>query len=90
MDSGQLKGNVGTPDEPLFTYEEAVRQRTPGRDLLLWVGPDIVLAEEDEFLKKRSEGDLKKIRKKANEEQLPRLPPGVLPGGWDALGRGPF
>ncbi len=26
MDTGQLKGNVGTPDDPLFTYEEAVHQ----------------------------------------------------------------
>ncbi len=87
MDTGQLKGNVGTPDEPLLTYEEAPCQRTPGREPLLWVGPDIVPAEEDEFPKKRSERDLKRIRKQANEEQLPQLPPCVLPGEWDALGR---
>ncbi len=24
METGQLRGNVGTPDDPLFTYEEAV------------------------------------------------------------------
>ncbi len=87
MDTGQLKGNVGTPDNPLLTYEEAVRQRGPDRDLLLWVGPDIIPAKEDEFPKKRSEGDLKRIRRQADEGQLPQLPTGVLPGGWDALGR---
>ncbi len=87
MDTGQLKENVGTPDDPLFTYEEAVRQRGTDRNLLLWVGPDIVPAEEDEFPKKKSEGDLKRIRKQADEGQLPQLPTGVLPGGWNALGR---
>ena len=87
MDTGQLKGNVGTPDDPLFTYEEAVHQRGTDRDLLLRVGPDIISAEEDEFPKKRSEGDLKRIRQQADEVQLPKLPTGVLPGGWDALGR---
>ncbi len=30
-EKGQLRGNVGTPDEPLFTYEEAVRQRVPNK-----------------------------------------------------------
>ncbi len=87
MDTGQLRGSVGTPDNPLLTYEEAVRQRGTDRDLVLWVGQDIMPAGEDEFPKKRSETDLKRIRKQVDEEQLPRLPPDVLPGGWDALGR---
>ena len=87
MDTGQLRGSVRTPDNPLLTYEEAVHQRGTARDLLLWVGPDIVPTEEDEFPKKRSEGDLKRIRKQADKGQLPQLPTGVLPGGWDALGR---
>ena len=87
MDTGQLKGSVGTPDDPLLTYEEAMRQLDMDRDLSLWVGPDIVPAGEDEFPKKRSEGDLKRMRKQFDEKQLPQLPPGVLPGGWDALGR---
>ncbi len=38
MDTGQLKGSVGTPDNSLLTYEEAMRQRDTDRDLLLWVG----------------------------------------------------
>ncbi len=87
MDTIQLKGHVGTPDDPLFTYEEAVRQRGTDQGLLLRVGQDIIPAEEDEFPKKKSEGDLKKLRKQAVEAQLPELPTGVLPGGWDALGR---
>ena len=86
INTGQLRGSVGTPDNPLLTYEEAVRQRGTDRDLLLWAGPDIVPAREDEFPKGRSKGDLKRIWKQADEGQLPKLPPGVLPGGWDALG----
>ena len=87
METGQLRGNIGTPDDPLFTYEEAVHQRGTDQGLLLRVGQDIIPAEVDEFLKKKSEGDLKKLRKQAIEAQLPKLPTGVLPGGWDALGR---
>ena len=81
MDTGQLKGNVGTPDNPLFTYEETVHQRGTDQGLLLRVGQDIIPAEEDEFPKKRSDGDLKKLRKQAMEAQLPKLLMGVLPGG---------
>ena len=87
MGTGQLKGNVRTPGEPLFTYEEAVRQRGTGRDLLLCVGSDVILAGEDEFPQNKSAKDLKKLRKQAVWTQLPKLPPGVLPGGWDAFGR---
>ena len=87
METGQLKGNVGTPDDHLFTYEEAVHQRGTDQGLFLRVGQDIIPAKEDEFPKKKSEGDLKKLRKQAVVAQLPELPTGVLPGGWDALGR---
>ena len=87
IDTGQLRGSVGTLDKPLLTYEEAVRQRGTDRDLVLWVGPDIIPAGEDEFPKKRSEVDLKRIRKQVDEGQLPQLPPDVLPEGCDALGR---
>ncbi len=52
VETGQLRGNVGTPDDPLFTYEEAVRQRGTGQDLLLYVGPDIIPTGDDEFPKK--------------------------------------
>ncbi len=87
MEAGQLRGNAGTPDDPLFTYEEAVHQRGTEQGLLLCVGHDIVPAEEDDFPKKKSEGTLKELRKQAIEAQLPKLPKGVLPGGWDAFGR---
>ncbi len=71
VDTGQLKGNVGTPDDPLFTYEEAVRQRGTDQCLLLRVGQDIIPAEEDEFPRKRFEGDLKKFRKQAMGHRYP-------------------
>ncbi len=87
METGQFKGNVGTPDNPLLTYEEAAHQRGANQDLLLRVGRDIIPAEEDEFPKKKSKGDLKKLRKQAVKAQLPELPLGMLPGGWDAFGR---
>ncbi len=60
MDTRRLRGNVGTPEDPLFTYEEAVHQRGTEQGLLLRVGQNIIPAEEDEFLKKKSEGDLKR------------------------------
>ncbi len=47
INTGQLRGSVGTPDKPLLTYEEAVRQRGTDRDLVLWVGPDIIPAGEE-------------------------------------------
>ena len=87
MDTGQLRGSIGTPDNPRLTFEEAIRQHGTDRDPVLWVGQDIISTGEDEFLKKRSETDLRRIRNQVDEEQLPRLPPDVLPGGWDALGR---
>ncbi len=86
METGQLRGNVGTPGDPLFTYEEAVHRRGMEQDLLLCVGPDIIPSEGEEFPKKKSERTLKKLRKQAIEAQLPELPTGVLPGGWDAFG----
>ncbi len=87
MNTGQLRGSVGTPDKPLLTYEEAVHQRGTDRDLVLWVCPDIIPAREEEFPKNRTEMDLKRIRNQVDKGQLPQLPPEVLPGGWDALGR---
>ncbi len=69
------------------TAVQAVRQRGTDQGLLLQVGKEIIPSEEDEFPKKKFEGDLKKLWKQANEVQLPKLPTGVIPGGWDALGR---
>ncbi len=63
METGHLKGSVGIPGEPLFTYEEAIRQRGTGQDLLLCVGSDIIPAEEDEFPKNKSAKRLEETEK---------------------------
>ncbi len=86
MKTGQLRRSVGTPDDPLFAYEEAVHQRGMGQDLLLCVGHDIIPTEKGE-LPKKSERILKKLRKQAIEARLPELLKGILPGGWDAFGQ---
>ncbi len=85
-ETGQLRGDVGTPDDPLFTYEEVVRQRQAGQSLVLYVGGDIIPVEGG-GLPEISERNLKKLRRQADETELPELPKGFLPGGWDALGR---
>ena len=86
METGQLKGNVRTPNDPLFTYEGAVRQRGTEQGLLLCVGHDIIPIEDGD-LPKKSEKTLKVLRKQAIEARLPELPWGVLPGGWDTFGQ---
>ncbi len=85
-ETGQLWGEVGTPENPRFTYEEAAHNRRSGRDLTLYVGEDIVRQEGDELVN-RSRPKLKRLRLAVEESKLPLLPQGVLPGGWDALGR---
>ncbi len=85
-ETGQLKGDVEIPEDPLFTYEEAVHQRNTEQDLLLCVGHAIIPAEGG-GLSEMSEGILKKLRKQADEARLPELPKGLLPGGWDAFRR---
>ncbi len=79
-------GEVGTSENPRFTYEEAVHNRKSGRGLTLYVGEDIVQQEGDELVK-RSGPKLKRLRMAVEESKLPLLPQGVLPGGWDALGQ---
>ncbi len=86
FETGQLQGEVLTPENRRFTYEEAVHNRRSGRDLTLYVGEDIVQQESDELVK-RSGLKLKQLRLAVEESKLPLLPQGVLPGGWDALGR---
>ncbi len=86
LETGQLHGEVGTPENPWFTYEEAAHNRRSGRDLTLYVGEDIVQQESDELVN-RSGPKLKRLRLVVEESKLPLLPQGVLPGGWDALGR---
>ncbi len=83
---GQLRGDVGTPKDSLFTYEEAVHHRHGKRGLTVYVGKDIIPVEGDR-LTEMSERNLKKLRKQVDEAELSELPRGLLPGGWDALGR---
>ncbi len=86
FETGQLQGEVGTPENPGFTYEEAVHNRRSGRTMTLYVGEDIVQQEGDELIH-RSGPKLKQLRLDVEESKLPLLPQGMLPGGWDALGR---
>ncbi len=86
FETGQLQGEVGTPENPRFTYEEAVHNRRSGRAMTLHVGENIVQQEGDELIH-RSGPKLKQLWLDVEEFQLPLLPQGILPGGWDALGR---
>ena len=83
---GQLQGDVGTPDNPRFTYEEAIHNQRSGRDMTLHAGENIVQLGSEELLN-QSGPKLKRLRLAVEEATLPLLPQGVLPGGWDALGR---
>ncbi len=54
--------------------------------MTIYTGEDIIQLESDELIQ-RSGPKLKKLRLAVKESELPLLPQGVLPGGWDALGR---
>ncbi len=84
--TGQLQGEVGIPENPRFTYEEAVHNRRSGKGVTLYTEEDIVQLESDELIQ-RSGPKLKKLRLAVKESELPLLSQGVLPGGWDALRR---
>ncbi len=86
FETGQLQREVGTPENPGFTYEEATHNRQSGQAMTLHVGEDIV-QETGEELIRRSGPKLKQLTTDVEESRLPLLPQGMLPGGWDALGR---
>ncbi len=86
FETGQLQGEVGTPENPRFTYEEAVHNHRSGRAMTLYMGEDIVQQEGDELIR-RSIPKLKQLLMDVEESKLPLLPQGMLPRGWDALGR---
>ncbi len=74
------------PENPLFMYEQAVHHRWGQEDLLLCVGADIPTEEKDHL----SEATIKMLKDSSTDveaNQLPKLPRGVLPRGWDAWGR---
>ncbi len=83
--TGQLRGEVGTAENPRFTYEKAIHNLRSGRNMTLYTGEDIIQLESEELIN-RSGPKLKRLRLAVEESKLPLLLQGVLPGGWDALG----
>ncbi len=49
-ETGQLHGDVGTPENPRFTYEEAIHNRRSGKGMTRHVGKDISSEEGDKLL----------------------------------------
>ena len=86
FETGQLAGRVGTPEEPLFTYEQAVHHRRGRDDLRLVVGKDIPTEERD-GLSRAKIAVLHDHQTAVEGHRLPKLPRGVVPRGWDGWGR---
>ncbi len=85
FETGQLVGRVGTPEEPLFTYEQAVHHRRGRDDLQLIVGRDIPTEERDS-LSTATIDKLRHLQAAVEVHKLPKLPRGVVPRGWDGWG----
>ena len=86
FETGQLIGRVGTPEEPQFTYEQAVHHRKGRDDLQLVVGKDIPTEERDSL----SQVKIAMLRDHQDDvegHRLPKLPRGKVPKGWDGWGR---
>ncbi len=79
-------GEVGTPEDSQFTYEEAVHHRRGRTDLVLHVGRNIP-TEENAKLSYASGLTLKRLQTAVEESWRPMLPHGILPCGWDAWSR---
>ncbi len=77
---------MGTPEEPLFTYEQAVHHRRGRDDLQLVVGRDIPTEERD-GLSSAKNATLLRHQNAVEGHKLPKLPRGVVPQGWDGWGR---
>ncbi len=85
-ETGQLIGKVGTPEDPQFTYEEAMHHRCGRTNLELHAGRSIS-TEENAKLSQATALTLKRLHHSVKESRLPLLPLGVIPKGWDAWGR---
>ncbi len=85
FETGQLVGRVGTPKEPLFTYEQAVHHRKGREDFQLIVGRDIPTEERD-HLSTATNAKLLAYQNAVEGHKLPKLPRRVVPGGWDGWG----
>ena len=86
FETGQLVGRVGTPEEPLFTYEQAVHHRRGKDDFQLIVGRDIPTEEKDS-LSTATIDKLCQLQAAVESHKVPKLPRGVVPRGWDGWGR---
>ena len=86
FETGQLIGRVGTPEDPLFTYEQAVHHRRGRENLLLVVGAAIPTKERDR-LSEATISELSKRQTDVEAHRLPTLPRGVVPRGWNGRGR---
>ncbi len=86
FETGQLIGRVGTPEDPLFTYEQAVHHRRGRENLLLVVGAAIPTKERDR-LSEATISELSKRQTDVEAHRLPTLPRGVVPRGWNGWGR---
>ncbi len=86
FETGQLIGRVGTPEDQLFTYEQAVHHRRGRADFLLVVGAAIP-TEERHHLSEATITGLSKKQTDVEAHRLPKLPRGVIPRGWDEWGR---
>ncbi len=85
FETGQLVGRVGTPEEPLFTYEQAVHHRRGRDNLQLVVGTDIP-SEERDHLSRATISEFNNRQTTVEGYRLPKLPRGVVPRGWDGWG----
>ncbi len=86
FETGQLIGRVGTPEEPLFTDEQAVHHRRGPDNLQLVEGIDIPTEERDR-LSRATIAELTTHQTAVEGHRLPKLPRGVVPRGWDGWGR---
>ncbi len=86
FETGQLMGRVGTPEDPLFTYEQAVHYRRGRDNLQLVVGADIPTEERD-HLSRATISELSKRQTDVEAHRLPKLPRGVVPKGCVGWGR---
>ncbi len=77
---------MGKPEDPLFTYEQAVHHRRGREDFLFVVGAAIPTEERD-HLSEAAISELSKRQTNMEAHQLPKLSRGVVPKGWDGWGR---
>ena len=85
FETGQLIRRAGTPEGPLFTYEQAIHHRRGRDNLQLVVGTDIPTEERDR-LSRATIAELNNHQTAVEGHRLPKLPRGVVPGGWDGWG----